>query len=320
MKKKALITGITGQDGAYLASFLLKKKYTVYGTTRTLKKNNLRNLSRLNILDSCNILQCDLLNINQTNQIINKINPDEIYNLAGLSSVGKSFIDPINAYRSIILSTVNILENIRLKRNRTKFYLACSSECFGNTKSGSATENTRFNPLSPYAAAKTSSYYITKNYREAYSIFACSGILFNHESPLRNDDFVTQKIITGAISIFNKKKKFLDLGSINIERDWGWAPEYVEAMYLILRQRNPSDYIISSGKSYSLEKFIETVFSYFNLDWKQHVRINNKYKRPMDLTISKGNPYKARKNLKWKPKYDLKKIVHEMINEKLNQN
>lgn len=318
MVKKALIAGITGQDGAYLSKFLLSKNYKVYGLTRDNEKKNLRNLHILEIDKLCKIYKCNLNDRFEVNYLINKIKPDEIYNLSGLSSVAKSFIMPYEAYDSIINSTVNILESIRKNKRNIRFYLACSSECFGNIKSPSADESTVFNPLSPYAVAKTAAFYITKNYREAFNIHASSGILFNHESPLRGENFVTQKIILAVIDIVQGKKKVLELGLLNIKRDWGWAPEYVEAMHLIVRNKKSTDFVIASGKSYTLEKFIELTFNYFGMDWKKYTKTTTSNKRPLELIKSKGDGQKAEKILNWKPTYSLKKIVHEMIEDKLN--
>ena len=318
MIKKALITGITGQDGAYLAKLLLSKNYEVYGTTRKNTKRNLRNLIKLEVLNLCKVHKCNLNNYKEIDKIICNIRPDEIYNLSGLSSVSASFDKPAEAYESIINSTINILESIRNNKKKIKFYLACSSECFGNIKENIADENTLFDPLSPYAVAKTSAYYITKNYREAFNIHASSGILFNHESPLRSKNFVTQKIILGTIDIARGKKKTLELGSLNIKRDWGWAPEYVEAMHLIMMNKKPTDFIIASGKSYSLENFIKLSFEYFNLDWKKYVKISRVSKRPLELIKNKGSGKKAERLLKWKPKYSLKNIVYTMIEDKLD--
>ncbi len=316
MIKKALITGISGQDGSYLANFLLKKNYIIFGITRNKKKSNLKNLYTLNIKNSCKIFQCNLDDINATRRLIKKIKPDEIYHLSGISSVAKSFKYPAATYISIVNSTINILESIHDIKADIKFFSACSSECYGNTGKKLVDETSGFNPLSPYAVAKTSAFYIVKNYREAYNIFAVSGILFSHESPIRSKSFVTQKIISNVIDIYNKKRKFLELGSIDIQRDWGWSPEYVEAMYLIIQQKNPSDFVIASGKSYPLKDFIKLAFEYFDLNWKDHVKINKKLKRPLDIICNKGNTKKAKKILKWKSTYNLKKIVHEMIENK----
>jgi len=318
MVKKALITGITGQDGAYLSKLLLSKNYEVYGLTRDSSKKNLRNLRILNIENLCKIYKCDLSNKLEVNRLINKIKPNEIYSLSGLSSVAKSFVMPHLAYDSIINSTVNILESIRKNKKNIKFYLACSGECYGNIKSTYANEDTVFDPLSPYAVAKTAAFYITKNYREAFNIHASSGILFNHESPLRGENFVTQKIILGVIDIVKGRKKNLELGSLNIKRDWGWAPEYVEAMYLIMQNKKSTDFVIASGKSHSLEKFIEVAFNYFGMDWKKYTKTVKSHKRPLELIKNRGNSKKAEKILKWKPTYNLKKIVHTMIEDQLN--
>ncbi len=317
MAKKALITGISGQDGSYLAKFLLDKKYIVFGTTRRKNKSNLKNLYKLNIYDSCKIFKCNLNNISEIRELIKKTKPDEIYHLSGASSVAESFKSPNNAYTSIVNSTINILETIRDSKKNIKLFLASSGECYGNTGKKAVDENTFFNPLSPYAVAKASAYFIAKNYRDAYNIYVASGILFSHESPFRSENFVTQKIISNAIAISRNKKKYFELGSIDIYRDWGWAPEYIRAMYLIVQQKTPTDFIIASGKSYSLKEFVKLAFEYFNLDWKDHLIINNKFDRPLDLISNKGKTDKAKKILKWESTYSLKKIVHEMIEYKL---
>jgi len=253
---KALICGISGQDGAYLAKLLLNKNYSVCGTSRDAESSTFKNLNILGIKDKVELESMALNDFRSVLQVIVKFEPDEIYNLAGQSSVSLSFAQPVETLDSIATGTLNILEAIRFTGKNIKFYNASSSECFGDIGDCPADENTPFRPRSPYAVAKATAFWEVANYREAYNIFACSGILFNHESPLRSQRFVTQKIIQTAHNIAQKKATTLELGNIDIKRDWGWAEEYVEAMYLMLQQPQPDDYVIATGASYSLQDFV----------------------------------------------------------------
>ena len=290
----AIIFGITGQDGAYLSQFLLKKGYTVFGVSRKLTIQNQIRLKELEILDKVKILDLEINNLDDIKKLIYEIIPDEIYNLAGVSSVGYSFINPVETFESITKFNLSILEAIRASNLSIKFYNACSSECFGNVNKKPVTENTKFNPLSPYGLAKASSFWQVMVYRESYNIFASSGILFNHESPLRKDLFVTQKIVTAAKRIRHGSKEKLILGDLSITRDWGWAPDYVEAMWLMLQCEKPSDFIICTGESHSLEQFVELVFTELNLNWEEHVLIDKNLFRPNELKFIVGCPKKQK--------------------------
>lgn len=312
---KALVCGVSGQDGSYLADFLLKKGYDVYGTSRDAQASSFKNLKKLGIRNNVEVLSLALNDFRSVLQALNKIQPDEIYNLAGQSSVGLSFEQPVETMESITIGTLNFLEAIRFTGKPIKFYNAGSSECMGDTGTKAADENTPFQPRSPYAVAKASAYWIVANYREAYDIFACTGILFNHESPLRPERFVTRKIISSACRIASGSNEKLHLGNIDIMRDWGWAPEYVEGMWLMLQQDKADDYIIATGQTNRLEDFIATAFSTLGLNWKQHVIIDKSLYRPTDIAIGRGNPQKARKKLGWNAKYQMKDVVKMMIED-----
>jgi GDPmannose 4,6-dehydratase len=311
--KKVLICGISGQDGAYLARLLLEKNYEVWGSSRDVQMSSFRNLKYLSIYDKVQLESMALNDFRSVLQTIKKVNPDEIYNLAGQSSVGLSFAQPVETLESITIGTLNLIEAIRFIEKPIKFYNACSSECFGDTDGIAADETTPFRPRSPYAVAKAAAFWAVTNYREAYGLFACSGILFNHESPLRPERFVTRKIIAAASRIAMGSKEKLHLGNISIQRDWGWAPEYVEAMCLMLQQKQPDDYVIATGESHSLEDFVETAFSCVKLNWHDHVIIDPLLYRPTDLMIGKANPSKALHKLGWKAKYKMNNVVKMMV-------
>jgi GDPmannose 4,6-dehydratase len=313
MTSKALICGISGQDGAYLAKILLGKGYSVCGTSRDAQISSFHNLRILGILDQIELESMTLTDFRSVLQVLSKIQPDEVYNLAGQTSVGLSFSQPVETLESIATGTLNLLEVIRFLGRHVKLYNASSSECFGDIGQNAADENTPFHPRSPYAVAKATAFWQVANYREAYGLFACSGILFNHESPLRPKRFVTQKIISTVYEILKDNSKRLHLGNLNIQRDWGWAPEYVEAMYLMLQQEKPDDFLIATGESFSLQEFVAEAFNYFNLDWKDYVISDQSFMRPTDLSISKGNPHKANKLLNWKAKYKMHDVLRMMI-------
>src|ERR1700731_3759617 len=266
-KRKALITGISGQDGAYLAELLLREGYLVIGTSRDAQITSFRNLRRLGIEKKVGLESVALNDFRSVLQVLTKVEPDEIYHLAGQSSVALSFEQPVETQESIYLGTLNLLEAIRFTGKAIKLYNASSSECFGDLGGAAATEETAFRPRSPYAVAKSAAFWQVSNYREAYNIFACSGILFNHESPLRPERFVTQKIVRSACRIAQGDQEKLQLGNIEIQRDWGWAPEYVEAMYLMLQQESPEDFVIATGQTRKLQDFVATAFDAVGLDW-----------------------------------------------------
>ena len=311
--KTALICGVSGQDGAYLAKLLLEKGYTVCGTSRDAQVSSFRNLLRLGIREQ---IQCESLvptDFRSVLQVISKIEPDEIYNLAGQTSVGLSFEQPVETLESIATGTLNFLEAIRFTGAPIKFYNAGSSECFGDIGDRPADEKTPFRPRSPYAVAKATAFWQVANYREAYDIFACSGILFNHESPLRPGRFVTQKIVNGACRIARDTSEKLYLGNISVKRDWGWAPEYVQAMYLMLQQSQPDDYVVATGDSYSLEELVAQAFNCVGLNWQDHVVADPSLLRPTDLAVSKGNPAKAQEKLDWSAKYKMPDVIRMMV-------
>ncbi|HEY0667943.1 MAG TPA: GDP-mannose 4,6-dehydratase [Sphingobacteriaceae bacterium] len=316
--KKALICGVSGQDGSYLAQYLLERDYIIYGASRDAQASAFSNLKKLGIKDKINLISLNTNDFINTLECITKIKPDEIYNLAGQSSVRLSFHQPHETYESISTGNLNLLEAVRFSNLPIKIYNAGSSECFGDSLIPS-NESTIFHPRSPYAIAKAAAFWQIDNYREAYNIFACTGILFNHESPLRPDHFVTKKIVAAACRIYNDKSKKLSLGNINIERDWGWAPEYVEAMWLMMQQDTPQDYIIATGKSHTLKEFINRTFNSLDLDWEEHVLIDEVLRRPTDLQIGRADPSKANRELNWKAKYDLNMIIERMIEDELSQ-
>jgi GDPmannose 4,6-dehydratase len=315
--KKALICGISGQDGAYLAQLLLNQGYTVCGTSRDAQISSFHNLQRLGIREMLKLESMALTDFRSVIQVLSKIQPDEIYNLAGQSSVGLSFEQPVETLESITTGSLNLLEAIRFLGAPIKLYNAGSSECFGDTGEIAATETTPFRPRSPYAVAKAAAFWEVANYREAYNLFACSGILFNHESPLRPERFVTQKIVSAACRIAQGSPEKLYLGNMQIQRDWGWAPEYVEAMHLMLQQDQPDDYVIATGQSSSLKEFVAAAFASVNLDWQEHVVIDNSLLRPTDLAVGRGNPAKVKDKLGWQAKYKMSDVVQMMIASKL---
>ena len=313
----SLICGISGQDGTYLAQLLLNKGYTVYGTSRDAQVSSFRNLEKLGIKSKVYLESMAINDFRSVIQVIDKVQPDEIYNLAGQTSVGLSFEQPVETLESIAFGTLNILEAIRFIGKPIKFYNAASSEIFGDTKGDAADESTPFSPQSPYAVAKATAFWEVANYREAYGLFACSGILFNHESPLRPERFVTQKIVSAACRIAEGKQDKLYLGNIDIQRDWGWAPEYVEAMYLMLQEEHPDDYVIATGKSHRLEDFISITFDLLGLNWKNFVISEPGLHRPTDITISRASPKKAKDCLGWEARYNISNIIEAMLSSEV---
>jgi GDPmannose 4,6-dehydratase len=316
--KKALICGVSGQDGAYLAKLLLNQGYSVCGTSRDAQMSSFQNLIRLGIRDQVKLESAALTDFRSVLQVLMKNQPDEVYNLAGQSSVGLSFEQPVETLESISIGTLNLLEAIRFTGEPIKFYNAGSSECFGDIGTEAADETTPFRPRSPYAVAKSAAFWQVANYREAYGLFACSGILFNHESPLRPQRFVTQKIVATVSRIAQGSQEKLYLGNVDIKRDWGWAPEYVEAMYKILQQAEPDDYVIATGESYTLEEFVVAAFDSVGLDWQDYVITDRSLFRPTDLAVSRGNPTKAREKLGWQAQYKMPDVVRMMVQAKQN--
>ncbi len=312
MAKTALICGVSGQDGSYLAQLLLQKGYQVHGTARDAQATNFPNLITLGIKEQISCHSMALNDFRSVLQVLAKVQPDEIYNLAGQSSVGLSFEQPVETLESISVGTLNLLEAIRFLGRPVRLYSAGSSECFGNTDGQPADESTPFRPRSPYAVAKATAFWEVANYREAYNLFACTGVLFNHESPLRPERFVTQKIIKAAKRIADGSQEKLHLGNISIARDWGWAPEYVEAMWLMLQQDCPEDYVIATGETNTLEDFVAAAFAAFDQDWRRHVVSDPSLLRPSEIMVSCGDPAKAEKNLRWASKCHMHDVVKMM--------
>jgi len=317
MVKSALICGITGQDGAYLAEYLIAKNYEVWGTSRRKNVNEIKNIQLLSINVKIKMICMHPGDFKMVLNAVQVSKPDEIYYLAGQSSVGLSFRHPIGTFESIAVGSMNILEAIRKTDIRIRVFIAGSSECFGDTNGEPADENTPFNPTSPYGVAKSASCWLVKSYRESYGLFATTGILFNHESPLRSTTFVTQKIISAAREIHKGQRESLTLGRLDVARDWGWAPEYVNAMWLMLQQSRPDDFVIATGVTNSLETFVKLVFKEFDLDWKLYVEQSEEHMRPNEITMSVANPTKAKNVLGWSAQLMLPDVVHCMAHSEL---
>ena len=306
---RALILGIAGQDGSYLARYLLERGYEVFGTSRDSWSFDSRNLEALRISDQVKIKSMDLTDFRSVLTVVQTVRPDEIYNLAGQTSVRLSFEQPVEAMDSIGRGTLNCLEVIKFVDPSIRFFSASSSDCFGDVEGRAACEETPFNPRSPYGVAKTTAHYLVKNYREAYGLFACSAVLFNHESPLRPRLFVTQKIVSAAERIYRGSKEKLELGSLAIARDWGWAPEYVEAMWKMLQLPAPQDFVIATGRSITLREFVQKSFAYFDLNWEDYVASNEALLRPSEIMISRANPTKAKELLHWTHSKDVDDVI-----------
>ena len=310
---RALICGVTGQDGSYLAQLLLGKGYQVFGTSRDAQASTLGNLATLGLQGKVSMLSMAPSDFRSVFTAVDQSDPDEIYYLAGQSSVGLSFEQPAETLDSIVSGVLNLLEVMRLRKRAVRLYNAGSSECFGDTRGHAANEQTPFYPRSPYAVAKASAHWLVTNYRESYGLFACNGILFNHESPLRAERFVTQKIIRATRRIAAGSDERLTLGRLDISRDWGWAPEYVDAMWRMLQMQVPSDFVIATGEGHTLEEFVETSFDIVGLDWRQYVDVSVALYRPSEIDASVGNPEKARLQLDWIPMIRMKEVVQKML-------
>ncbi|NMG58336.1 GDP-mannose 4,6-dehydratase [Geitlerinema sp. P-1104] len=315
--KKALICGISGQDGAYLAKFLLERGYEVCGTSRDAQMSSFKNLVTLGIRDRVKLYSMSLTDFRSVLQVLDRTQPNEVYNLSGQSSVGLSFDQPVETLDSIATGTLNLLEVIRFIGSPIKFYNAGSSECFGDTQGTPADEQTPFRPRSPYGVAKATAFWEVANYREAYGLFACSGILYNHESPLRPERFVTQKIVASACRIAQGSNDPLYLGNTSIQRDWGWAPEYIQAMHLMLQQDIADDYVIATGRTYSLQAFVEAVFAHLGLNWQDYVTTDESLYRPTDIAVSRGNPAKAKQQMNWQAESDMPEVARLMVEARL---
>ncbi len=310
---RALVCGVSGQDGAYLARLLVDKGYEVVGTSRDAQVATFENLTRLGIRDAVDVVSMSPTDFRSVLQVLSRTTPDELYNLSGQSSVGLSFEQPVETLESITIGTLNLLEAIRFLELPTKLYNASSGECFGETPPEGADENTAFQPRSPYAVAKATAHWLVKNYREAYGLWACSGVLFNHESPLRPARFVTQKIVTNACLIHRGEAEQLELGRVDIVRDWGWAPEYVDAMWRMLQQDEPDDFVIATGASHSLREFVDAVFSVLELDVEQHLCVSETLFRPSDIRFGRGNAAKAAQRLGWRAQHTMPDVARMMV-------
>jgi len=317
--KSALITGLTGQDGSYLAKFLLDKGYKVYGTYRRLSTPNFWRLQHLDIFEEVNLIPADLVDAGSIVEAIEISEPQEIYHLAAQSFVGASFTQPTGTGEITGLGVTRVLEAIRQVNPEIKFYQASTSELYGTGHSSLLDENSPFRPSSPYAAAKLYGYWMTRTYREGYGIFACNGILFNHESPLRGLEFVTRKISNGVAKIVIGLEKELSLGNLEAKRDWGYAPEYVESMWLMLQRKEPDDYVIATAEAHSVKEFAQKAFSVVGLDWQKYVKIDKRLLRPLDVNFLQGDYSKAKEKLGWAPKVKFEKLVEIMVREDLSR-
>ncbi|WP_394699809.1 GDP-mannose 4,6-dehydratase [uncultured Pseudodesulfovibrio sp.] len=315
--KVALITGITGQDGAYLAQSLLAKQYKVVGTTRSTEDRNLWRLKALGIERQVECRVFASFTVDSFRQLVEETECVEIYCLAAQSSVGRSLEEPYPTITSIVFDTSVILEALRLAKRKVKVFFPCSSEVFGANEGNPIDESTVFNPANPYSAARVATYYLIREYRNRYNLHLVIGFLSNHESPLRGDDFVTRKIVKTACDIFEGKTNVLELGNIDIVRDWGWAPEYVEAMWLMLRSDLCKDYIIATGRSFALKEFLGAVFGVLKMDWEKYIRINPKFMRSNDHAVLRVNPAAIMKDLQWQAKMDALDVAVRMTEEEL---
>jgi GDPmannose 4,6-dehydratase len=311
MKKKALITGITGQDGSYLSELLLEKGYEVYGMVRRASVERFDRIAHLQ--DRINLVQGDLTDQSSLDEAVKTIQPDEIYNLAAQSFVPTSWNQPTLTGEVTGIGTTRLLEAVRKIKPDARFYQASSSEMFGKVREVPQTEMTPFHPRSPYGVAKVYGHFITVNYRESYDIFACSGILFNHESPRRGLEFVTRKITSHVAKIKLGLANELRLGNMDAKRDWGYAGDYVEAMWMMLQQDEPDDYVVAMGETHSVQEFVELAFGHAGLDWKKYVVIDPKFMRPAEVDLLVGDPGKAKEKLGWKPKVSFPELVKMMV-------
>ncbi len=311
MSRKALITGITGQDGSYLSELLLGKGYEVYGMVR---RASLDRFDRIDhIKERIHLVQGDLTDQSSLDEAIKEIGPDEVYNLAAQSFVPTSWNQPTLTGEVTGMGTTRLLEAVRKIKPDARFYQASSSEMFGKVREVPQTELTPFHPRSPYGVAKVYGHFITVNYRESYNLFACSGILFNHESPRRGLEFVTRKITHGVARIKSGLSSELRLGNLDAKRDWGFAGDYVEAMWLMLQQGEPDDYVVATGETHSVREFVEIAFGAAGLDWKKYVVMDPKFLRPAEVELLVGDPAKAMKKLGWKPRVSFEELVKMMV-------
>jgi GDPmannose 4,6-dehydratase len=313
----ALIVGISGQDGAYLTRLLLGRGYTVHGTSRDAEMASFAGLEALGLKDRVTLHSVAPTDMRSLWQVIDSIRPNEIYNLSGQSSVGLSFQQPLETFESIVKATLNILETIRALDRGIRFYNAASGECFGGGSDGGAHEGAPFRPRSPYGVAKSAAYWAVANYRESYGLHACSGVLFNHESPLRAARFVTRKIAAAVARIANGSNETLTLGDVSVRRDWGWAPEYVEAMWAMLQLPEPQDFVIATGRDHSLEDFADAAFRAAGLNWRDHARVDKALFRPSEIQLSSGDASRAAESFGWRARMPLAEIAAKMVSAEL---
>lgn len=316
MKKRALVTGITGQDGAYLAKLLLDKNYEVFGFSSRRVNQSYDNLDFFGITDKVQIIFGDITDQTSINHAVKTSRPHEVYNLAAMSFVGLSWQEPIHTANVDAMGPLYVLEAIRNYAPDAKFYQASTSEMYGNNWEDDFTQNekTAFRPRSPYGSAKAFAYYTTVNYRESYDLFACSGILFNHESPIRGKEFVTRKITDGVAKIQQGLAQTIELGNLDARRDWGYAGDYVEAMWMMLQQETPDDFVIATGETWSIKELLDAAFGYIGIsNWSNYVVQNPDFMRPAEVPHLKGNPTKANNVLGWKPKTTFKELINMMM-------
>jgi len=317
MAKKAFITGITGQDGSYLAELLLEKGYEVYGTIRRSSSFNTARIEHIYNNPNLHLVYGNLVDGSRLKELFHDINPDEVYNLGAQSHVRVSFDEPVFTVTADAVGTLNVLEALRKLDKTPHFYQASSSEMYGLVQEVPQSEKTPFHPRSPYGCAKVYSFWQTVNYREAYNMFACNGILFNHESPRRGETFVTRKITRAATRIKLGLQDKLYLGNLDAKRDWGFAGDYVEAMWLMLQQDQPDDYVVATGETHSVREFLDEVFGHLDLDWEKYVEIDQRYFRPSEVDLLLGDPSKAKKILDWTPKTSFQALAQMMVDNDL---
>lgn len=317
MSKKALITGITGQDGSYLAEFLLEKDYEVYGMVRRTSVDKFERINHLIKDNKITLVQGDLLDQYSIISLLKEIRPDEVYNLAAQSFVPTSWQQPVLTSEFTAIGVTRMLEGIRLVDPEIRFYQASSSEMFGKVREVPQTELTPFYPRSPYGVAKVYGHYITVNYRESYDLYACSGILFNHESPRRGLEFVTRKVTNGVAKIKLGLEQEIRLGNLDAKRDWGFAGDYVRAMWMMLQQDIPDDYVVATGETHSVQRLVEVAFQVADLDWEKHVVIDEKFMRPAEVSLLIGDPAKAKKQLGWEPEVTFEQMIQMMVESDL---
>jgi GDPmannose 4,6-dehydratase len=317
-QKRALITGITGQDGSYLAEFLLEKGYKVYGLRRRTSSPIMENIQH--IVNELEFIDGDLQDLGSLIQAVRISNPDEVYNLAAQSFVGTSWAQPVLTAQSTAIGVTNMLEAVRLVKPEARFYQASSSEMFGKVVETPQVETTPFYPRSPYGVAKVYGHWITVNYRESYDMFACSGILFNHESPRRGVEFVTRKVTDAVARIKLGKQKELRMGNLDSKRDWGFAGDYVKAMWLMLQQDKPDDFVISTGETHTVEELVEIAFSHAGLNWRDYVVIDQRFVRPAEVDLLLGDCSKAKEKLGWKLEVGFEQLVKMMVDNDLKRN